>query len=165
MVRAIDLPNSDANSEPAGTALVPAELAKLREGGLAALLEELCDEEHADVAAQLAGQCHSEALRTRLLVRHAELTKGLPGVELCWRLAQAHRLPADRLSWAAARFNQAGQPKRTVETIEGELRAGRLVMPVALHQLEFAYLMLDRAADARRAATADYYYPGPFLGP
>jgi hypothetical protein len=103
----------------------------------------------------LAQQCQSEALRTRLLVRQAELTRGLPGVELCWRLAQAHRLPADRLSWAAARFNQAAQPKRTVEMIEGELRAGRYVLPVALRQLEFAYLLLDRPTDARRAATAD----------
>ncbi|MGH7136082.1 MAG: hypothetical protein ACREHD_10100, partial [Pirellulales bacterium] len=140
MVRAIDLPNPDA---------------RLREAGLAVLLEELCDEEDADVAAQLARQCQSEALRTRLLVRQAELTRGLPGVELCWRLAQAHRLPADRLSWAAARFNQAGQPKRTVEMIEGELRAGRYMLPVALHQLEFAYLLLDRPTDARRAATTD----------
>ncbi|HEX5442274.1 MAG TPA: hypothetical protein VFW87_00535, partial [Pirellulales bacterium] len=145
MARAIDAASTDAGSERS----------RLREAGLAALLDELHDEEHADDAARLAEQCQSEALRARLLVRQAELTKRLPGVELCWQLAQSHRLPADRLSWAAARFNQAGQPRRTVEMIEGELRAGRYVMPVAMHQLEFAYLLLDRPSDARRAATAD----------
>lgn len=145
MARALDVPNTDADIERS----------RLREAGLTALLDELHDEEHADDAARLAEQCQSEALRVRLLVRQAELTKRLPGVELCWQLAEAHRLPADRLSWAAARFNQAGQPRRAVELIERELRAGRYVMPVAMHQLEFAYLKLDRPSDARRAATAD----------
>ncbi|HEX7377716.1 MAG TPA: VIT and VWA domain-containing protein [Pirellulales bacterium] len=140
IVRAIDPPNLDA---------------RLREAGLAVLLEELSDEEQADAAAQLAQQCQSEALRTRLLVHQAELTPKLPGVELCWRLAQTNRLPADRLSWAAARFNQAEQPARTVEMLEGDLRAGRFVPPVALRQLELAYLLLNRPADARRASTAD----------
>jgi hypothetical protein len=125
-----------------------------RAAALEAIAGELTQSQHVEFAAQLAEEAAATDVRTVLLHRQAELTRrGAEAMRIGWQLQAAGQLPASRLPWLCGVTNQAGQPQRVIEKVEGLLRQGANLSDATLFELATAYRLSGRKLDARRATT------------
>jgi hypothetical protein len=118
------------------------------------LVGELISAEDARAAVALANETKDARLRSRLLVRQAELViDSKLAADVAWRIHETDELPAERIAWACGVWNAAGQPGRTIAVLEKRLLRGKALGQAELKELEAAYRAAQRPVDAQRAAT------------
>jgi tetratricopeptide (TPR) repeat protein len=118
------------------------------------LLGELSAPADAQAAAILAAETKDTQLRSRLLMRQAELAIDAQlAADLAWQVHQMEKLPADQIAWACGLWNAARQSGRTIEVLENRLRRGKALDQEELKELATAYRQSSRPIDAQRADT------------
>jgi hypothetical protein len=125
-----------------------------RATALEAVVGELTQPHHTELAAQLATAAASTDVRATLLRRQAELTRRpAEALDIGWRLQAQGRLPAVRLPWLCSLANQAGQSDRVIRELETLLKQDVRLSDALLFELATAYRLSGRKQDARRAST------------
>ena len=118
------------------------------------LLGELSAPADAQAAAILAAETKAAGLRSRLLMRKAELAIDANlAADLAWQVHQMQKLPADQIAWACGLWNAARQSGRTIEVLENRLRRSKTLDKEELKELATAYRHANRPIDAQRADT------------
>jgi hypothetical protein len=118
------------------------------------LLGELSAPADAQAAAILAAETKAAGLRSRLLMRQAELAIDANlAADLAWQVHQMQKLPADQIAWACGLWNAARQSGRTIEVLENRLRRSKTLDKEELKELATAYRHANRPIDAQRADT------------